>query len=186
MEKYLNKVNDFYSHDKNMYHTIYHVIDLYFLLDCYKEEFINEFPDLDIESLKEAIAWHDSFYIPGFSENEEKSVELYLKNGGRNQVVIDAILSTKSTNKIFKGGVQKVLHDIDWNGFRSYPTMLMNEEKILFESTYNGRYPVSLVKENQIKFYRSIDIENGIYVTNAFKIFNKEVKQNIECRLKGE
>lgn len=63
-----NKNNDwkkFYSVNKNHYHTIYHIENLLKLLEVYKDEFKNEFPKLDEESLLLAIKWHDSHYIPG-------------------------------------------------------------------------------------------------------------------------
>ena len=183
MNKYIEKVKKFYSHDSEKYHTIYHVKTLFYIYDCYKYEFLSEFPDLNENELFESMAWHDSVYIIGSKYNEELSAELYKKmNDSFNQKVYFAIISTKIGHKTVNNPIEKVLHDLDWSGFMNYDTMVENEKKILYEATCNGLYTVDFAKQNQKKFYESF-ANKDIYITKTFQKFNKIARENLQKRI---
>lgn len=183
---YIKGVERYYSKNYKKYHTIHHIISMFKLYDLHRDEFLKEFPDLKEDELLEAIAWHDSVYIPGCELNEEFSAELYVKDCDNNRKpwnrnVYHAILSTKIGTEIFMGGVEKILHDLDWSGFCGYfHEVKLNQERILFEATYDYAYTEKEVKENQLKFYKSI-VNKNLYVTNTFKMLaaNENAKKNI-------
>ena len=143
-----------------------------------------EFPDFNEEKLFECFDFHDAIYVPGSKTNEEDSVQVYLENGGRDKEVMDCILSTKIGTEEFKNDLEKVMHDLDWSGFRDYTTMLINEKKILKEAVDKGKYTEQEAINGQIAFYQSIR-NKDLYVTNTFKKFNGIAKNNIERRLKN-
>ena len=183
-DKYIEKVKRFYSFDSKKYHTIHHVKNLFKLYDQYKNEFLTEFPDLNEDALFWTIAWHDSVYIIGNKLNEKFSGELYIEEMKMPiygySIVFDAILSTKIGTTEFKNPVQKVMHDLDWNGFATpYHIFQANAEKILYEATCKGRYTVEEVKKNQLEFYKPLFGKN-IFITNTFSKFNEIAKKNVE------
>lgn len=178
-----NILEKYYSSNEEWYHTRQHIEELLFMWDFYKKFFVNEFKDIDEKALVETIYYHDSVYIPGSKTNEEDSVNVYLQEGGIDKKVIDCILSTKVGNVCFQNEVEKIMHDLDWSGFRDYVTMLRNEKNILREAVEKGGYKENEALNCQIEFYKSI-YEKEIYVTETFKKFNKLVKTNIKRRLK--
>lgn len=177
-------INKYYSNNPKWYHTKQHIEDLYFLYNVYKPYFKTEFPELNEEKLFTCFDFHDAVYIPGSKTNEEDSVQIYLNEGGRDKEVIDAILSTKIGVKDFKNDLQKVLHDLDWNGFRDHVTLKKNEEKIISEAVEKGGFTEKDAIEGQMNFYRFIQ-DTDIYVTKTFEKFNNIVKLNIKRRLNG-
>ena len=179
---YMYRPGMYYSDDPKKYHTVHHAVNMFDLLYFYSMSLAYEFSGFDSHRLKEAIAWHDSVYVPGSKTNEEDSVELYKSNGGDDPVVIEAILSTKIGNKEFKNSVEMILHDLDWSGFIDYDTMCNNEKKIIYECTFDGRYTEAEAMEGQIKFYKSI-VNDPIYVTKTFKVYNDIARGNIKRRL---
>lgn len=179
---YLYRLGMYYSDDPKKYHTIHHVINMFDLLSLYSPDWDLEFSGFDSHRLKEAITWHDSVYIPGSKTNEEDSAELYRSVCGDDLVVIEAILSTKVGNKEFKNSTEMILHDLDWSGFIDYDTMCRNEKKIIYEFSCDGRYTEAEAMEGQIKFYKSI-VNDPIYVTKTFKVYNDIAQDNIKRRL---
>lgn len=185
--KYIEKVKRFYSNDESKYHTIHHVKDLFNVYDCYRDKFLKEFPDLDEDDLFWTIAWHDSVYIVGNKLNEQFSAELYMEEMGRNyyDTIVDAILSTKIGTNIFVNPLEKVMHDLDWNGFaKYYPEFEKNMLHIRNEAICEGHYTVEEVKKNQLNFYKAY-LNKDIFVTKTFADFNKRAKQNIENIVKA-
>lgn len=186
MNEYVKRVEKFYSKDYKKYHTIHHIEHLFYLFDRFKDSFLKEFPDLNIDDLFQTIAWHDSVYVIGNKLNEKFSAELYMEEMKvpAYDIVYNAILSTKIGTTEFKNPVQKVMHDLDWSGFGDlYFKMVENEEKILYEATCDYQYNKSEVKLNQLNFYKSI-VDKDIYVTNTFKDLNQIAKQNLTKRIK--
>ena len=196
MEKYLKPVEKFYAKDPKKYHTYWHIFNLFELYNLHKDEFHKEFPNLNENILFESIAWHDCVYIPGCDLNEYLSAQAYYytmrkKPDFRDCVEVDfpvysIILSTKIGNEEFDTPEKMVMHDLDWSGFCNYyHKMLDNEEKILYEATYDGRYFVKEVRNNQLNFYKSI-VNKDLYVTETFKnlLCNETAKKNLEKRIK--
>ena len=186
-QQYINLVKRFYSNDIKKYHTIFHVKNLFDLYLENRKNFQEEFPTLNEKDLYEAIAWHDSVYIPGCPLNEEFSAQLFyhIMNLNEHSSVYDIIISTKIGTKKFNNPEEKVMHDLDWSGFSDYNQMLENEKKIFYESTCDEKYTENEVYQNQLKFYKSI-VDNNIYVTNTFKNLhcNEAAKRNLEKRIK--
>ena len=201
-----NKNNDwkkFYSVNKNHYHTIYHIENLLKLWEVYKDEFKNEFPKLDEDSLLLAIKWHDSHYIPDDESNEVKSVYNYI-NSVYNYV--NKMIETKDVNStiftLFNPLVRliiestkigydftedlpiecKIMHDLDWSGFIDYETFKNNCEKIYQEVIDFNISPDENfrknVRKNQINFYRKF-AEKPLYMTKTFSKFNDIAGKNM-------
>lgn len=179
-----NVIDKYYSDSREWYHTRYHIEDLYFLYNVYRDHFIQEFPNLDEEKLFVIFDYHDAIYVPGSKTNEEDSVQVYLENGGRDKDVIDGILSTKIGTEHFDSDLEKIMHDLDWSGFRDYNSMLKNEEKIICEAMEKGGYSEQEAIEGQIRFYEMIK-DKDIFVTKTFSKFNEITKKNIARRLNG-
>lgn len=183
MKQYIEKVKDYYSDDKNKYHTIHHIKNMFDLYKKYRKEFLSEFPDLNENRLFQSIAWHDSVYVVGNKFNEDESAKKYLKEEDDiSAKVYFAILSTKIGNIHFETDIEKVLHDLDWSGFIDYDTMIENEKKIIYEAICDNKFTEEEVKKNQKNFYKSF-VNNDIYVTKTFKQFNKIAKQNLQKRI---
>ena len=185
-DKYVEKVKRFYSNDESKYHTIHHVKELFNVYDQNRDKFLKEFPNLNEEDLFWTIAWHDSVYIVGNKLNEKFSAELYMEEMKipYYDIIYNAILSTRIGTSEFKNPVQKVMHDLDWNGFsKYYPEFEKNVLHIRNEATCEGHYTIEEVKKNQLEFYKSL-LGKDIFVTKTFSEFNKIAKKNIETIIK--
>lgn len=186
-DKYINKVQRYYRDNTNYYHTIYHIRNMFKLFDYYQEYFEQEFGKYNKEVLCWAIAYHDSFYMPGFSKNEEISAiiaKTELNSITDVEEVGQLILGTIPSNNYFITTEEKILHDLDWSGFRYWEDLVNNQKKILTEAVEIGKYDQQLVIENQYKFYQQI-ADKDIFVTNTFgNRFNKLAKNNLKDILK--
>ena len=189
MNKYVEKVEEYYSKDIKQYHTIYHILELFEIYNKYKDSILNEFPNLNEEALFNAIAYHDSIYIIGCKMNEVYSAEVFVqKNRDINEDILrltyDAILSTRIDNIHYDTDVERVLHDLDWNSFsKDYSDFKRDTDKIMYEATCRHLYTEKEVRKNQLDFYKSI-VNKKIYITNTFSKFNDIAKHNLECRIK--
>lgn len=195
----------FYSINKDHYHTIYHIDDLLRLWETHKDEFMEEFPELDEETLTTAIKWHDSHYVPGDELNEVKSVENYINTVAdyisemMESKDVDATIFTEfnplvclviESTKIGYNFTDelpsecKVMHDLDWSGFNDYETFKNNCEKIYQEVIDHNPFPKEdetfgqKVRRNQIEFYRKF-AEKPLYLTKTFSKFNDIAKENM-------
>jgi hypothetical protein len=199
---------NFYSINKDHYHTIHHIENLLKLWETYKDEFMKEFPELDEETLITAIKWHDSHYVPGDELNEVKSIENYInasadhiiemiesKDGDPadptifmafNPFVCMVIGSTKIGYNFTDESPDecKVMHDLDWSGFNDYETFKNNCEKIYQEVIDHNSFSKEdeafgqKVRKNQIEFYRKF-AEKPLYLTKTFSKFNDIAKENM-------
>lgn len=195
----------FYSINKDQYHTIYHIENLLYLWEKYKDEFMEEFPELDEETLITAIKWHDSHYVPGDELNEVKSVENYINavvdyiNEMMESKDVDATIFTAFNPLVCliiestKNGYNftdelpaecKVMHDLDWSGFNDYETFKNNCEKIYQEAIDHNPFPKEdenfgqKIRKNQIEFYRKF-AEKPLYLTKTFSKFNDIARKNM-------
>lgn len=176
-------IKKYYKDNDMMYHTYYHIEDMYFQWKCYRECFLKEFPNLDEDKLFLCIDYHDSYYIPGCDDNEEKSVLNYMNEENIiSQDVIDAILSTKINNQEYKTDLQKVLHDLDWHGFKDYHALVNHEKKIIYEACKLCNMTEQEVYNRRQEFYKSL-IDKPIYLTETFSKFNAIAANNIRRRI---
>lgn len=177
----------YYSKNADHYHTIFHVENLLSLWEKYRNEFLTEYPRLNENALIEAIKWHDSYYVPGDALNEQKSALLFLKyadesNYTPNEIqLIDLIISSTRIGYNFDLVAipeLMVMHDLDWSGFNDYEIFKENCEKICREAIDVGKFEESVVRQNQINFYRKF-AEKPLYMTKTFSKFNDVAKENM-------
>jgi hypothetical protein len=71
-----------------------------------------------------------------------------------------------------------VMHDLDWSGFNDYEIFKENCEKICREAIDVGKFEESVVRQNQINFYRKF-AEKPLYMTKTFSKFNDIAKENM-------
>jgi predicted metal-dependent HD superfamily phosphohydrolase len=184
---------EYYSTNEKHYHTIHHIENLLNLWNEYKDEFKKEYPDLNEEALITAIKWHDSYYIPGDSNNELNSILNYMnasskeigyENGYNISIGTDPLVCLIIESTIV-GYDQfdllpelKVMHDLDWSGFNDYEIFKNNCEKICLEAIEVGKLEEIDVRRNQIQFYRKF-AEKPLYLTKTFEKFNNVAKDNM-------
>lgn len=182
----MNYIN-YYSKNADHYHTIFHVENLLYLWEKYRNEFLTEYPRLNEKALIEAIKWHDSYYVPGDELNEQKSALMFLKyadesNYTPNEIqLIDLIISSTRIGYNFDLVAMPeliVMHDLDWSGFNDYKIFKENCEKICREAIDVGKFEESVVRQNQINFYRKFS-EKPLYMTKTFSKFNDIAKENM-------
>jgi predicted metal-dependent HD superfamily phosphohydrolase len=181
IEQHFNKLIKFYSTNVKHYHTIYHVENLLKLWNQYREEFLNEFPRLNEKALLTAIRWHDSFYQPGNSLNEELSICRYMNAYGEqfDPFVCAIIKSTEIGYECLNLASEfKVMHDLDWSGFNNFDEFKENCNKICTEAVELGHFDINVVQQNQINFYRKF-AEKPLYLTKTFEKFNSSAKTNM-------
>ena len=184
---------EYYSTNEKHYHTIFHIENLLNLWNEYKDEFKKEYTDLNEEALITAIKWHDSYYIPGDTNNELNSILNYMnasskgigyENGYNISIGSDPLvcLIIESTiigyDKFDLSPELKVMHDLDWSGFNNYETFKNNCEKICLEAIEVGKLEEIDVRRNQIQFYRKF-AEKPLYLTKTFEKFNNVAKDNM-------
>ena len=178
---------EFYKTNTEYYHTINHVYDLLNLFQKYRAEFLHEYPNLNEFALFEAIKWHDSFYIPGYECNENKSAAQFLIYNDNSKLtsdtidLIDLIITSTKIGYNFTDELPsecKVMHDLDWSGFNDYELFKTNREKIYREAVEVGKFDSCTVRRNQIDFYRKFS-EKPLYLTKTFSKFNDIAKENM-------
>ena len=102
MNYYIKKVENLYSKDDRKYHTLFHIENIFNLYEYFKNGFLNEFPNLNEDDLFNAIAYHDSIYVPGCKLNEDLSAKVYKNQADNpNDIVYNAILSTSIDNTTY-------------------------------------------------------------------------------------
>lgn len=183
----MKNYTEFYSNNPEYYHTIFHVENLLNLWKEYRNQFLTEYPHLNEDALIEAIKWHDSYYIPGYELNEQKSALqfiAYADNSKRtsNEIqLIDLIISSTRIGYVFDLVAipeLKVMHDLDWSGFNDYTIFKENCEKIYKEAIDKGGFNPLDVRKNQIAFYRKF-AETPLYFTKTFEKFNQIASENM-------
>jgi hypothetical protein len=156
IEQHFQKLTKFYSTNVKHYHTIHHVENLLKLWNQYREEFLNEFPDLNEEALLTAIRWHDSFYQPGNQLNEELSICRYMNAYGEqyDPFVCAIIKSTEIGYECLNLAPEfKVMHDLDWSGFNNFDEFKENCNKICTEAVELGHFDMVNITIKNIKNY---------------------------------
>lgn len=189
---YLKKVKLYYKENENYYHTIHHVENLFKKYEEFQDEFEKEFSltEDDKAILFYAIAYHDSFYIPGYKYNEEISAEIArqdLKTIVNSYSLYKIVNAIKSTSLKFPLDLTTVkfeeiiLHDLDWSRFLNYEDIIKDDEKVLNEAVDALKCDEQEVIKNQIKFYEKFR-NKKIYHSKTFSKFNKIVKENMNKR----
>ena len=64
-DKYIDKVERFYSKNKEHYHTIHHIHRMFEVYEKFEEQFDEEF-EYDKDDLFWSIAFHDAYYLVGY------------------------------------------------------------------------------------------------------------------------
>ena len=191
-DKYIDKVERFYSKNKEHYHTIHHIHRMFEVYEKFEEQFDKEF-EYDKDDLFWSIAFHDAYYLVGYEHNEYISGEIAMKE-------LREIKDNESLFKIkktiwmtevdqndtnfskLKTPEEKIIHDLDWSGFFDYYHLLKNEEKIFQEANDTGNFYWRDVRKNQFNFYKMFSKSN-LYLTNAMKDLNKVARENISSRI---
>ena len=190
--EYLKKVKLYYKDNVNYYHTIYHIESLFKKYKEFQKEFVDEFSlnEEDENILFYAIAYHDSFYIPGYKYNEEISAEIArydLKSIVNSHGLYKIMNAIKSTSLKFPLDLttikfeELILHDLDWSRFLNYDEIIQDDEKVLNESIDILKCDKNEIIKKQIDFYNKFR-NKKIYYTKTFSIFNKIAKENMNKR----
>ena len=187
LEKYIkpSKIDELFNHWENpirKYHNLNHLNDILKYLNKFKEkeQYIFEFYR---ESWILAAFFHDVIYIPGKSDNEEKSIEFFKKSFKKDDNILKNLPTTKDV-------YNKVINLIEITKYRQEPkTYLENvfwraDNNILFkpyfyywkrwEKLIRAEYIMfsdKEYKEKRIKFLKSMfvtlnDIKESRKVTN--------------------
>ena len=149
----------------------------------YKDKLKEEFPELQDEIIYDIIHYHDVVYEVTSDCNEEKSVQKYLDDGGREKEVIEAILSTKIDNENYESHYEKVIHDLDYGVFRDYIELCESEKKIYNEIMDNSDYTKEECIKGRLEFYKNL-LKKNVFQTKTFSIFNEVANMNIQSRIK--
>ena len=178
MDQYVTK---YMKNDEHIFHNKNHIDEMLNQLKMYKALI----PLNDFKNIYFAICYHDAIHIPGRSDNEEKSIELFLKDWKKvlsNEeinIISSYILSTKTYAKydeIKKIKYADLVHDLDMMSFIDYETLKANDVKIRSEHEN-----ISLLEfyQYKIKYYEML-IENGIFISSQFKKYNTIAIENIK------
>lgn len=176
-------IDKFYSHDKKLYHSIYHVEKMLKDYDKYRNEIMEYYPDIKENIMLDIIIWHDAGYVPGDKNNEVLASALYSNNTDRlNPIVINGILSTIPFIKKYEDDYQKIIHDLDWLSFSDYNRMM--EEEILIRNEYS-EVDDNIFKEGRKSFLENMlkIYGNQLYVSKVFEKYNDIAFENIKRRI---
>lgn len=177
-------IDKFYSHDKKLYHSIYHIKKMLKDYDKYRNEIMKYYPDIKENIMLDIIIWHDAGYVPGDKNNEVLASALYSNNTDRlNPIVINGILSTIPFIKRYEDDYQKIIHDLDWLSFSDYNRLI--EEEPLIRNEY-PQYDDDTFKqgrksflENMLKIY-----DKNLYISKVFEKYNEIAFENIKKHIK--
>jgi predicted metal-dependent HD superfamily phosphohydrolase len=183
MKNIFETINKFYSHDKNIYHSIYHIKKMLKDYDKNRNDIFYHYPDLNDDIMIDIILWHDAGYLPGDKNNEVLASALYSNNTDRlNPIVINGILSTIPFIKKYDDNYQKIIHDLDWLSFSDY-NRLIKEEPLI-----RNEYPNidnKLFNQGRKQFLeKMVEIYgNKLYVSKVFEKYNEIALSNIKKRI---
>lgn len=189
--KQFNHVRKFYRTNEEYYHTIHHIEKMFDIYFDHEKEFEKEFPNHSKKLLFNGIAYHDSFYIPGYKYNERMSAKIAYYDLFKEMteyevsIVERMILSTDINFPLDMLNIkdeERILHDLDWSRFLNYDTIVLDDEKILKEAQFLSGYTSDVVIKNQLKFYKYYK-NKKIFLTETFKQYEDIVKDNMDKRI---
>ncbi|MCF7834597.1 pantetheine-phosphate adenylyltransferase [Candidatus Gracilibacteria bacterium] len=182
-DKIFKDIQSLYFQNENFYHHRLHIISC--LNDFYEIRNISENPD----ALELAIIFHDIVYIPGASDNEEKSAELadkYLSNLGYDANFIaqvkHLIMMTKH-DKVPQTMDEKIIIDIDLailgkdnKFYKRYISNIREEYKRNIPGLTNVKF-----NQGRLAFLEDFSNRENIYHTPYFQNkYGNQVKENLE------
>ncbi len=163
----------------DFWHSQRHILSMFEVLQANFEEFRQEFPLENWTALVFAICYHDSTYIPGQPDNEEKSYGNFVRDFGENPDVKRMILGTKEgTGTEF----DPVLHDLDYAYFSDAALFAQAEQGIRNEYMTFMKIPAEVYENGRRAFLRSL-AGNDIFITNAMKPYNAAAQRLIAGKL---
>ena len=213
---FVNSILDGYSNDFHRHHSQKHIIDMMtgfaHHVRYFNKSVISPLPDWLVEAGEAAILFHDIFYTPGATDNEQRSAacaEMSLMKCGYEREFIDSvttlILSTvpfarrkPSSNFVsqqYNKGlslVADIIHDLDWSQFTSEKVMLATEGKLYYE--LNELETQNITDKTEYGFHKmrlaflerlleSIEDEDGLYRTPLMACYNDTAKSIITKRV---
>ncbi|NMC58897.1 MAG: hypothetical protein GYA51_05870 [Candidatus Methanofastidiosa archaeon] len=179
LNKYLHsnssvKLQQAWSEPHRKYHTIEHLIDILKYIERYRFSLPNEFYD----ALVLAAFFHDCYYNPRNSiNNEDESIRRFLmefRSKGDNNNIRNAVMAMIEATKYRKRPSQYLIRlfwEADNNQFyNGYDTLLKNEHLIRQEFNH---LPKSVYKANRIKFLKT---NIGLFSANVDNDLKKLIK----------
>jgi predicted metal-dependent HD superfamily phosphohydrolase len=179
LDKYLHsdsslKLQQAWSEPHRKYHTIEHLIDILKYIEKYRFNLPNEFYD----ALVLAAFFHDCYYNPRNStNNEDESIRRFLmefRSKGDNNNIRNAVMAMIEATKYRKRPSQYLIRlfwEADNNQFyNGYDTLLKNEHLIRQEFNH---LPKSVYKANRIKFLKT---NIGLFNANVDNDLKKLIK----------
>ena len=176
-----NQINHMYSEPIRHYHTLKHID----VLLTRQEEF---FPDAG-DTVKLAIWFHDIFYIPGYTDNERVSADIFhalMKDTvsmwyGLSAKVQSMILATKNHVPCFEG--EEIIIDLDLSGLADksenydFTTSLVRAEF--------GKYTDEEWAMGRRAFLQGMLAKERIYHTELFRSgdWEERARANLEREL---
>jgi hypothetical protein len=145
MKNIFETINKFYSHDKNIYHSIHHIKRMLKDYDKNRNDIFYHYPNLNDDIMIDIILWHDAGYLPGDKNNEVLASALYSNNTDRlNPIVINGILSTIPFIKKYDDNYKKYFsesqtkEDIKVKPFTDYE----EQKEMLINNTHKYKYVI--------------------------------------------
>ncbi len=164
----------------DFWHSQRHILSMFEVLQANFAAFRQEFPQENWTALVFAICYHDSTYIPGQPDNEEKSYEDFVRDFGENPDVKRMILGTKEG----AGAVcDPVLHDLDYAYFSDAALFAQAEQGIRNEYMTFMKIPAEVYENGRRAFLHSLAGQE-IFITDAMKPYNATAQQLIAGQLR--
>jgi predicted metal-dependent HD superfamily phosphohydrolase len=146
-------------------------------------------PIKDYKQLYIAICYHDAVYVAGNKDNEEKSVEMFMRDFRKTfsdeelNRISSLIMSTKTGIKhddIKKIKYADLIHDLDMISFMDFETMRSNDVKI--RSEFSHLTPLEFY-EYKLKYFKNL-IKDGVFISEFYEKFNTTAVKNIKKYMK--
>lgn len=182
-EKYIRqRMLTFTTKDQNVFHNVNHINQMLTQLGMYKTLILSS---NNYKKLFFAICYHDAIRNIGASDNEQKSVNMFIKDwskvlGAEDIEHISKLIMCTKTNanysEIKKVPYGDLIHDLDMISFIDYETMKNNDVKIRTE--YSMFSPIDFY-QHKINYFNWL-FKNGVFISKQYEKYNNIAKQNIK------
>lgn len=143
------------------------------------------------QSVRDAILYHDAVYIPGATDNEEKSAELYDAEEPKaiiwwRKTIQDYILATKFHRTINTTSHKAVFLSCDLVSLAApWPQFCLDSQNVCKEYAY--AYDAEKVRAGRKAFYESMLARATIYPHPYFqRTHERRARLNMEQALRGQ